>query len=675
MKKYIFGQPIETQAAVLELPAEQNPVPIGTIHTDENHWKMSIPLNQKDVVYGLGQTVRGINKRGWTYTSWASDDPEHSEDRHSLYGAHNFIIVDPVEDPEAKPFGLFIDNPGKVVFDIGDTKRNEIQIQSAPDLNLYLIEGNTSYEISQKFRKLIGQSYIAPKFAFGYGQSRWGYKTKDDFRDVLSNLKTIDVPVDMIYMDIDYMERFKDFTVNNQEFGNHFKEFVDEMKKEKIHLVPIIDAGVKVENGYSIYEEGKEKNYFCKMDDHTSDFIGAVWPGYSVFPDFLNHEASQWFGMNYKMMTDAGIDAFWNDMNEPALFYSETGMKNLKNYLAEFAADPELPRDCYDTFHLNDQVNSIKNSMKDYESFYHHMGDQWVSHDKVHNLYGYKMTQSASDAFKKLRPNERTLMYSRSSYIGAHRYGGIWTGDNKSWWSHLPLILHQLPALNMCGFLYTGCDLGGFGADATRDLVLRFMQIGIFTPLMRNHSALGTRDQEPYRFENPEDFSFLVKTRYRLIPYLYSEYMKAVQNNDLMFRPLSFDFPDDEIAREVEDQLLIGHEMMIAPVTEQNKTGRMVYLPEEMIQIRIKPTCQEVGRIILGEGWHYIQYPENQVIFFVRKDKTLPLVHIPAKRVDEIDYDNLEMVGYMDSEYELYDDDGISSDLDHCNASITIHKS
>lgn len=134
------------------------------------------------------------------------------------------------------------------------------------------------------------------------------------------------------------------------------------------------------------------------------------------------------------------------------------------------------------------------------------MGDQWVSHDKVHNLYGYKMTQSASDAFKKLRPNERTLMYSRSSYIGAHRYGGIWTGDNKSWWSHLPLILHQLPALNMCGFLYTGCDLGGFGADATRDLVLRFMQIGIFTPLMRNHSALGTRDQEPYRFENPEDF-------------------------------------------------------------------------------------------------------------------------------------------------------------------------
>lgn len=160
-----------------------------------------------------------------------------------------------------------------------------------------------------------------------------------------------------------------------------------------------------------------------------------------------------------------------------------------------------------------------------------------------------------------------------------------------------------------------------------------------------------------------------------MIPYLYSEYMKAVQNNDLMFRPLSFDFPDDEIAREVEDQLLIGHEMMIAPVTEQNKTGRMVYLPEEMIQIRIKPTCQEVGRIILGEGWHYIQYPENQVIFFVRKDKTLPLVHIPAKRVDEIDYDNLEMVGYMDSEYELYDDDGISSDLDHCNASITIHKS
>lgn len=674
MEKYVFGKPIETGATILDVEASQGLPEAGAVTETKNTWKMRIPLDDEDIVYGLGETVRGINKRGWTYTSWATDDPEHDEDKHSLYGAHNFIIVEPGPGSEKKPFGIFIDHPGKVNFDIGYTKKNELKISTDPNLNLYIIDGDSSYEISRKFRKLIGQSYIAPKFAFGYGQSRWGYRTQEDFFKVLENLKAINVPVDMIYMDIDYMQDFKDFTLHRDEFEPDFKDFVQKMKDEQIHLVPIIDAGVKVEEGYPVYEEGVEKGYFCKMKDQKTDFVGAVWPGYSVFPDFLNDEARNWFGMNYHILTDAGIDAFWNDMNEPALFYSKTGMKRLKKFLASFAADPQVPKDCYDTFNLNDQVNSVKNSMEDYRSFYHNMNGEWISHDKVHNLYGYKMTQAASDAFKKLRPEERTLMFSRSSSIGAHRYGGIWTGDNKAWWSHLPLLIHQLPALNMSGFLYTGADLGGFGADTTRDLVLRFMQIGIFTPLMRNHAALGTREQEPYQFENPEDFAFLVQTRYRLIPYLYSEYMKAVKTDDLMFRPLAFDFPDDEIAREIEDQLLLGHEVMIAPVTEQNKTGRMVYLPEEMMHVRFSPDLDVHELLPLTEGWHYIPYRENELVFFIRKGKTIPLAR-PALRVGDIDDRNMDMIGFENADYELYRDDGISLDPEKSQEEIVILKS
>ena len=172
-------------------------------------------------------------------------------------------------------------------------------------------------------------------------------------------------------------------------------------------------------------------------------------------------------------------------------------------------------------------------------------------------------------------------MFSRSSYIGMHRYGGIWMGDNKSWWSHILLNLKMLPSLNMCGFLYTGADLGGFGADATRDLVLRHMALGVFTPLMRNHSAIGTREQECYQFENIEDFRNVVNVRYRLVPYLYSEYMKAALNDEMMFKPLAFEYPEDRMAVNVEDQLMLGNEIMIAPVYTQNAIGRYVYLTED----------------------------------------------------------------------------------------------
>ena len=158
-----------------------------------------------------------------------------------------------------------------------------------------------------------------------------------------------------------------------------------------------------------------------------------------------------------------------------------------------------------------------------------------VRHDQVHNLYGYNMTRAASEGLASIAPGKRFLLFSRSSCIGMHRYGGVWTGDNHSWWSHLLLNLKMLPSLNMCGFLYVGADLGGFNADTSRDLLLRWLALGVFTPLMRNHSGCDTRRQEFYQFEGPEDFRSVIETRYRLIPYLYSEYMKAALNGDMLF--------------------------------------------------------------------------------------------------------------------------------------------
>ena len=221
------------------------------------------------------------------------------------------------------------------------------------------------------------------------------------------------------------------------------------------------------------------------------------------------------------------------------------------------------------------------------------------------------MTRAAGEAFERLEPDKRILMYSRSACIGMHRYGGIWTGDNHSWWSHILLALHMMPSLNMCGFLYEGPDIGGFGSNTTEDLVLRWYGLGIFSPLLRNHSANGTRRQEPYRFKNKAAFAGILQLRYLLLPYIYSEYMKAALHDGMYCMPLAFAFPEDDFARQVEDEVMIGESLLIAPVYEQNARGRYVYLPEEMLQVRVsaakatasKPVCCQQAIITFRWSW------------------------------------------------------------------------
>ncbi len=645
IKRYVFGKPIETDA-VLNKPEISNG---KEIFFAENGNKLTFTMQDKTIVYGLGENVRGINKRGWIYESNCADDPNHLENTRSLYGAHNFIIIS-----DDKHIGLFVDTPRKVTFDIGYTHYDTLDIIPEGDnYEIYLIENDSPDLIVKEFRELIGQSYIPPKWAFGYGQSRWGYKSAKDIVEVVENYRKNNIPLDMVYLDIDYMERFKDFTINQETFPD-FSNFVKEMKENNIHLIPIIDAGVKKEDGYDVYEEGKEKGYFCK-DENGEDFVIGVWPGKCCFPDMLNEEAGAWFGNKYQFLLEQGIDGFWNDMNEPAIFYSEKRLKKVFEQIKEYQ---NQNLDVNSFFEFRDLVNNISNNEEDYASFYHNYKGQKICHKDVHNLFGYYMTRIAGEAFDRLCPDKRILMFSRASYIGMHRYGGIWQGDNLSWWSHLLMNIKMMPSLNMCGFLYTGADIGGFGADTTEDLLIRWLSFAVFTPLMRNHSALGTRQQEVYRFDNLAMFRDVIGVRYKLIPYLYSEYMKAALNNTMMFRPLGFEYGKDEIARHIEDQLLVGESIMIAPIYEQNAIGRNVYFPETMKVLRFHAgKMQEEG--ILAKGYHYIEMPLGDICIFVRNNHILPLVK-GGQNVSEISNEKFKLVtcGENPQPYALYEDDG-----------------
>ncbi|MBQ1452367.1 MAG: alpha-glucosidase [Ruminococcus sp.] len=627
IKKYTCGTPINTEAVIKTFQSEG----LGSFpfeHTlTEDKFSFTFTMEPDDIVYGLGEAPRGINKRGWVYESYCSDDPFHTETKSSLYAAHNFILL-----AGGKNIGVFVDFPARVRWDIGYTRQDTCVVTlDGTDFDIYVITGEKPLDIIREFRAAIGKSYVPPKWAFGYQQSRWSYHNAETVDSVIENYDKAGIPLDCVYLDIDYMDSYKDFTINDAAFPD-FASYVEGKREQGIHLIPIIDAGVKKEDGYGVYEEGKAKGYFCKKAD-GSNFEAGVWPGVCAFPDFLDPEVRRWFGEKYKTLTDMGIDGFWNDMNEPALFYSVDGIEKALDKAAALKGENlDLSR----FFNLKDTFMGLSNSQEDYSSIYHNIGGEQVNHQRVHNLYGANMTKAAGEYFEREFGKGKILMFSRASYIGAHRSSGIWFGDNHSWWSHILLNLKMLPSANMCGFLYCGADLGGFNENATRDLVLRFLALGVFTPLMRNHSALGTRDQEGYRFERPEDFRDVIQVRYRLIPYLYDTFVKASETDGMIFRPLSLDYPDDPVARECETQLMLGDECMIAPVYEQNASGRTVYLPEDMTFVKL--SGEKVEKQELQKGLHYVKVALNEVPLFIKKGKSIPLCK-PAMRTRDLKWD------------------------------------
>ena len=657
IQRFSFGHPFPTQSVVLSLPAESGPVPFLT--PDGSGWRFT--LSEQAAVYGLGEMPRGINKRGWHYITNNTDESRHSEDKLSFYGAHNFLLV----RDGSTCFGLFVDFPGKVYYDIGYTRHDLLSFHTeTPDYDLYLLSGGNENAVCREFRTLIGRSYIPPRWAFGLAQSRWGYKTEEDVREVARQYKEHDLPLDMICMDIEYMQDYADFTVNKERFPDLTKLSAD-LKAQGIRLVPIIDAGVRVDPNDSTCTEGLEKGYFCKKADGTP-FVAAVWPGKAYFADFLRPEVREWFGHKYKALTDCGIEGFWNDMNEPSLFYSP---ERLRAFLNDMAALREKDNIEQEEFFLRvvGGAMGLMNSPADYASFYHEADGRKVRHDQVHNLYGGSMTRAAGEAFADLRPGQRTLLYSRSSFIGSHRYGGIWLGDNNSSWAQLLANIQMMPSVQMCGFLYSGADLCGFSYDTTPDLALRWLEFGLLTPLMRNHSAVGTRMQEYYRF--PEVLPAvrnMIRLRYALLPYLYSEFMKAALENTSYFRPLAFDYPDDPDAREVEDQLLLGEGLMAAPVYVQNAHGRHVYLPEPMKLLRLR-AVDDYDEEILPAGHHYIRCALDEMLLFIRPGHIIPVAQ-PANNTAELDDASLTLWSFLPdgepAEYRMYRDDGVTTEYE-----------
>ena len=413
IQRFRFGLPLPTDSVVQEIPVSAGPVPFLTAEEDGWAYRMAPDA----IVYGLGEMPRGINKRGWHYVTNNTDEARHSEDKLSYYGAHNFLLIDGGAGREC--FGVFIDFPGKVRYDIGYTEYDALRFATEePDHELYIITGDDLNAISRQFRQLIGRSYIPPKWAFGLAQSRFGYKTAEDVREVARQYKENDLPLDMICMDIDYMQDYADFTVNKQRFPD-LAALSAELKAQGIRLVPIIDAGVRIDPENPVCAEGLANGSFCTKADGTP-FVAAVWPGKAYFADFLRPEVRDWFGHRYKVLTDCGIEGFWNDMNEPVVFPDRT-----------------FPMD---TRHEYDGMP--------------------CSHEKAHNIYGQCMAEASWLGMKRHAPDRRPFLLSRSGFAGLQRFAATWTGDNRSSWEHLKLANFQCQRLAASGISFAGDSWG-----------------------------------------------------------------------------------------------------------------------------------------------------------------------------------------------------------------------
>ena len=486
--------------------------------------------------YGLGERTGSLNKKGYHYRNWNTDDPTpHGETYAQLYKSIPFLIA--IKNNEAS--GIFFDNHFESHFDMGKENSNYYYF-GAKDGNLdyYFIYGPEVSEVVNEYTNLTGKTPLPQLWTLGYQQCRWSYAPEQRALEIAKTFREKNIPCDTIYLDIDYMDDFRVFTWDNKKFKNP-KAFTDELKSMGFKVVTIIDPGVKVDKGYKIYDEGLKNGYFA-TDKDGMVYKNTVWPGDSVFPDFMNSQVRKWWGNNQKIMFNLGIAGIWNDMNEPASF------------------NGPLPEDI--VFNNDGTL---------------------VTHKEIHNVYGHMMDKATYEGIKSAT-NKRPFVVTRACYAGSQKYATVWTGDNQSTWEHLRMSLPMLMNLGLSGMAFCGTDVGGFGHDCTPELLSRWVQVGAFTPLFRNHSTIGSREQEPWAFDKTtEDINRkYIKLRYKLIPYLYDMMYKCEETGEPIIRPLLFNYQNDRKTYEINDEFNFGDNILVSPVVEQGSRHKLVYLPE-----------------------------------------------------------------------------------------------
>jgi alpha-glucosidase len=504
------------------------------------NWIHCAKLRPEERLYGLGERAAPLNLRGGTYRMW-------NQDPSSTYrsGDDPLYLCIPVYmgKHDDGSYLVFYENPFDATFNLGATDTSIARVCiGGGTLREYFIAGPLAHALG-RYTELTGRPPLPPRWALGYHQSRWGYRSAADVREIVEGFKEHDLPLHAIFLDLDYMDGCRVFTVDHTSFPD-LAGLARELAEQGIRLVTIIDPGVKWDPDYDVFQEGLAGGHFCTLPD-GKPVRAPVWPGMCAFPDFTRAATRAWWGQYYTRLLDAGVAGFWHDMNEPAVF-AAWGEATL----------PRVTR--------------------------HYMEGRHGDHSEAHNIYGLLQVQAAYESWRTQRPEYRPFIISRSGWAGLQRYAWTSTGDTVSSWESLNQTIATVLGLGLSGIPYTGPDIGGFSGKPSAELFLRWFQMATFMPLYRNHSALNTPRREPWTFGEPY-FSILrefLRLRERLLPYLYTLCWDAAQTGTPLVRPLFWLDDSDVSTWDVDNAFLLGNDLLVAPVLQPGAATRDIVLPE-----------------------------------------------------------------------------------------------
>ncbi len=587
--------------------------------------------------YGLGEKAARLDKRRGQFEMWNSDTPAYTEGRDPIYQSIPFYIG--LENGAA--YGIFFDNSYRTHFDFGATSQQYAAFSAdGGEMNYYFFWGPSIKKILQRYTELTGRMPLPPLWALGNQQSRWGYYPDTMAEEVVRRYRQDDLPLDVLHLDIDYMNGYRIFTWDTNRFPDP-KAFTDKLKGQGVKVVTIVDPGIKYqpptagakdaaahpetapqERSYYVFNQGMEKNFFLKRKNNQL-YIGRVWPGESVFVDFTLADARTWWGDLFRAYLETGVSGIWTDMNEPADFVDQTGKTQMDVV-------------SYDDGEFSTQA-------------------------KNRNVFALLMARATREGLERLAPDQRPFIITRAGYAGVQRYATMWTGDNTSTWNSLALSIPMFETLGLSGEPFVGADIGGFIGRADGELLTRWYQVGFMTPFCRNHKDISGYDQEPWRFARyyEDIIRKYLKLRYRLLPYLYGVLEEAHRTGVPYFRPLLLDYQNDANAINIDDEFMVGHDLLLAPVLQPGLVGRLVYLPEGEWFDYWSATKYKGGTMFRVDA------PLEKVPMFVRAGAIIPLWpemnYVGEKPADPVTFEL-----YPDAKAEagitLYEDDGLSRD-------------
>ena len=571
-------------------------------------------LADGEALYGTGERAFDLNLRGRALELWNRDAETYAPGVDPIH----LCIPVVVGLREGRAYGYFFDNPGRARLDLGPSQTTLLGQSGLAryqadtgELCAYFIGGPTIPAVMERYTRLTGRMPLPPRWMLGYHQSRWSYYPEAQVREIAAQFRQRRIPCDAIHLDIHYLDGYRVFTWDGERFPDA-PQMLRDLRQQGFRAISIIDPGVKAEPGYPVHDEGLARDAFCRLPDGTV-FKAPVWPGQCYFPDFTDAEVRAWWGVLYGPLVEAGVAGFWNDMNEPAVFGGEM---------------PHRVRHSYE--------------------------GRGADHGRIHNVYGLQMARASAEGLRRLRPDERVPVISRSGYAGLQRYALVWTGDNHSTWAQLQMGISMCLNLGLSGLAFCGPDIGGFASNCTGELLARWTQVGALTPFFRNHSALGTRPQEPWAFGEPYESICRrwIELRYELLPAIYTAAWQAAQSGLPMMRPLALAYPQDERTYSLDDQFLFGDTLMAAPVCQPGQRSRRVYLPGgDWYDFW-------TGKRLSGEVT--AEAPLERMPLYARAGSVLPMGPV-AQHSDEWPPEALTLRVYPgNGESWLYEDDGHS---------------